>query len=91
MNSTIVNASSSSDDSIKVLVRIRPPDSAFPHASSIPPATPRKTAARDSAAFEVEGNTIAEPKAGLHFTFDHVAKQNAAQVERRWASDDRGI
>ena len=72
------------DDSIKVLIRIRPPDggssSSTSSSSLVPPATPRKTANRDPNAFEVEANTIAEPKAGLNFTFDHVANQNAAQV-----------
>ena len=34
-------------------------------------------------AFEIGANTISEPKAGLTFTFDHVANQNAPQVISR--------
>ena len=76
MQSSSANPSSASGDSIKVLVRIRPPDS----SSSLPSATPRKAAVKDVCAFEVEGKTIAEPKAGLQFTFDYVAAQEATQV-----------
>ena len=78
MQSSSSNPSSASGDSIKVLVRIRSPDSSS--SSSLPSATPRNAAVEDVCAFEVEGKTIAEPKAGIKFTYDYVAAQEATQV-----------
>ena len=87
MNSPTPPASAP-DDAINVLIRIRPADgdisaSSSSTSTSLPPATPRMTAHRDNNAFEVEGNTIAEPKAGLTFNFDLVYRQNAEQVMYR--------
>ena len=81
-SSSSTTNSSSVDDSIKVLVRIRPSDvtASSSTASSIPATLP-KTLSRDANAFKVEENTVHEPKGNLAFTFDHVSKQNAAQSE----------